>query len=126
MDLAPTVVADGVAQTKRYSVIAFMAECFWPGVTPENVADAGQRVRLASHAMSDGDLARFLGSILVPTDEIALFLFEAASIDAAKELAKQAAIPSERILEIVRLGACLPTGRDNLTARRRSFDESNH
>jgi hypothetical protein len=49
--------------------------------------------------------ARYLGSILVPTDEIALLLFEAASIAAATELAQQAAIPSERILEIVRLGA---------------------
>ncbi|MGZ6661109.1 MAG: hypothetical protein ACXVHL_27490 [Solirubrobacteraceae bacterium] len=92
----------------------FMAECFWPGVTAPKVADVGERVRQASHAVSCGDgFVRYLGAILVPTDEIALFLLEAASIGAATELAQQAAIPSERLLEIVRLGAFLPSGTDS-------------
>lgn len=105
--------------------MTFMAECFWPGVTAQKVADAGERVRQASHPISCNDDAfpRYLGSILVPTDEIALFLLEAASIGAATELAQQSAIPSERLLEIVRLGAFLPSGRDNPTVRQRSFDE---
>jgi hypothetical protein len=99
---------------KRYGVMTFMAECFWPGVTAQKVADAGERVRQASHAIScDDGVARSLGAILVPTDEIALFLLEAISIDVATELAQQAAIPSERILEIVRLGAFLPSGADS-------------
>jgi hypothetical protein len=85
-----------------------MAECFWPGVSEQKVADAGERIRQATRTIVS---ARHLGAILVPTDEIALFLLEAASIDAAAELARQAAIPSERILEIVRLGAFLPSGR---------------
>jgi hypothetical protein len=89
-----------------------MAECFWPGVTAQKVADAGERVRQASHAGTGGvGLTSYLGSILVPTDEIALFLLEAGSIDAATELAQQAAIPSERILEIVRLDASFAGGR---------------
>jgi hypothetical protein len=105
--------------------MTFMAECFWPGVTAQKVAGLGARVRQASHAISCGDgFARYLGSILVPQDEIALLLLEAASIDAATELAQHAAIPSERILEIVRLGAFLSGGRDNPTVRERSFDES--
>jgi hypothetical protein len=83
-----------------------MAECFWPGVTAQKVASTGDRVKQAAHAISrEEGCSRYLGSILVPTDEIALLLFEAASIAAATELAQQAAIPSERILEIVRLGA---------------------
>jgi hypothetical protein len=87
----------------------FMAECFWPGVTAQKVADAGDRVTEAAHAIrSDESYTRYLGSILVPTDEIALVLLEAASLADATELAQQAAIPSERILEIVRLGAFLP------------------
>ncbi len=105
-------------------MITFMAECFWPGVTAQKVADAGERVRQASHPIkSDDGFARYLGSILIPQDEIALFLVEAASIAAATQLARQAAIPSERILEIVRLGAFLPNGRDNPTVRQ-SVDES--
>jgi hypothetical protein len=86
-----------------------MAECFWPGVSEEKVADVGARLREASRAASaNAGFARYVGSILVPTDEIALILLDATSIDAAEELATQAAIPSERILEIVRLGAFLP------------------
>lgn len=92
-----------------------MAECFWPGVTFEQVADAGERVQDASPA--DGFAARYLGSILVPSDEIALFLLEASSLEAATELAQHAAIPSERILEIVRLGPAVqpaaPTERNS-------------
>jgi hypothetical protein len=95
-------------------VITFMAECFWPGVTAQNVAAAGERVRRASRSTGGKEsFARYLGSILVPTDEIALVFLEAASTAAATELARQAAIPSERILEIVRLGACFPGGPDN-------------
>jgi hypothetical protein len=87
----------------------FMAECFWPGVSVENVADSGERVRQAAEALGhSGGFARYLGAILVPTDEIALLLLEAVSLDAARDLAGQAAVPSERILEIVRLGAFLP------------------
>jgi hypothetical protein len=94
-----------------HRAMTFMAECFWPGVSTQKVVDAGERVRQASHALGcNGGFARYLGSILVPTDEIALLLVEAVSIDAATELAQQAAIPSERILEIVRLGALFPGG----------------
>jgi hypothetical protein len=104
-----------------------MAECFWPGVTPQKVADAAERVQQAFHANGCDDAsARYLGSILVPTDEIALFLLEASSLKAATELAQQAAIPSERILEIVRLGSFLPTDHHDPTVRQRSIDESTH
>ena len=83
-----------------------MAECFWPGVTAQKVADTGERVRQAAAAINpEGSFARYIGSILVPTDEIALCVFEAASLSAAAELNRQAAIPSERILEIVRMGS---------------------
>ena len=83
-----------------------MAECFWPGVTVQKVADVGESVRRAAQAISaQGCFARYVGSILVPADEIALCLFEAASPAAASEINMQAAIPSERILEIVRMSS---------------------
>jgi hypothetical protein len=84
-------------------VKAFMAECFWPGVTEQQLMDAGARARQAAGAISSGD-ACYTGSILVPSDEIAFCLFEATSLDAASDLNRRAAIPFERILEIVRLG----------------------
>ena len=88
---------------------AFMAECFWPGVTEQQLVDAGARARRAAGAIGpDGAFARYMSSILVPSDEIAFCLFEATSIDAASDLNQRAAIPFERILEIVHLG---PEGR---------------
>ena len=102
--------------------MSFMAECFWPGVTPQKVADAGERARQATNALSpDERSARYLGSILVPTDEIALFLLETVSLDVATELAKQAEIPSERLLEIVRLIPPSSAGRDNLAVRHKEL-----
>jgi hypothetical protein len=91
---------------------AFMAECFWPGVTEQQLAEAGARARRATEAITAGGVsARYVGSILVPADEIALCLFEAASIEAASDLNRRAAIPFERILEVVRLGPGRPPGR---------------
>ena len=81
-----------------------MAECFWPGVTRRLLDDAGRRAGQAAQGFSSkGASTRYVGSILVPADEIALCLFEAPSIDAATELNERAAIPFERIVEIVRL-----------------------
>jgi uncharacterized protein DUF4242 len=117
--LEPTVVPMQPPGQERHRVLTFMAECFWPGVTVQNVVDAGDRARHASLATSSGDsFVRYLGSILVPTDEIALCLFEAASIDAAAEVNRRAGIPSERILEIVRLGgsAVRPSSRTPLNS----------
>ena len=80
------------------------AECFWPGVTRLLLEDAGRRAGRAAQGFgSKGALARYVGAILVPADEIALCMFEAPSIDAATELNERAAIPFERILEVVRL-----------------------
>lgn len=81
-----------------------MAECFWPGVTRLMLQDAGCRGRGAAQALSaQGMYARYVGSILVPSDEIALCMFEASSIDTATEVSRRAAIPFERIVEVVRL-----------------------
>jgi hypothetical protein len=85
-------------------VITFMAECFWPGVTRQKVADAGERTRQAAGVLTaHGRSSRYVGSILVPSDEIALCLFEAPSDAAATALGEAAAIPFERILRIVQL-----------------------
>ena len=83
---------------------SFMAECFWPGVTRLLLEDAGRRAGQAAQGFSaQGASSRYAGAILVPADEIALCMFEGPSIDAVTELNECAAIPFERILEIVRL-----------------------
>ena len=63
----------------------------WP--REQKVAAVGERAReaFAARTQDDGD-SSYLGSILVRSDGIALFLFEAASIGAATALAQQAGI----------------------------------
>ena len=63
-----------------------MAGCVWRGVTGEGLAEAGARARRATGPITgDGLPARYVGSILIPADEIALRLFEGASLSAAEE-----------------------------------------
>jgi hypothetical protein len=82
----------------------YMAECFWPGVSEQLVADAGDRARREALGIRSQDgLARYIGSILVPSDEIAFCFLEAASLETAGDIGRRAAIPFERILEIVRV-----------------------
>ena len=87
-------------------MLTFMAECFWPGVTVEKLTDVGERIRHAARAIGPTARAgRYIGSILVPGDEIALCLFEAPSKATASLLEQQAGIPCERVLEVVHLPA---------------------
>jgi hypothetical protein len=115
----------GKANRSAPAALSFMAECFWPGVTGQEVEQAGARSgRAAREASSAGDFTRYLGSILVPTDEIAFFLFEATSLEAASEVNRRAEIPFERILEVVRRESpwpktnLLPVGERRRTDRK--------
>jgi hypothetical protein len=58
---------------------------------------------MPSGPVSRAPPTRYIGSILVPADEIALCLFEAPSEAVALELNERAAIPSERVLRVVQL-----------------------
>ena len=88
----------------RSGVTTFMAECFWPGVSEQKLREAGARARRAAAASGrDGDRVRYLGAILVPADETAFCLFEAASVEAVRQVSARAAIPFERVVETVRL-----------------------
>jgi hypothetical protein len=78
----------------------YLAECFWPGVTEAALADLDARVCAAV-----GAEVRYLGSVLVPGDEVVLCFFEGASAEAVRALAEQAGVPFERIVPSVRGGA---------------------
>ena len=77
---------------------SFVAECFWTGVTERDVSDLDERIRAAVSAVAaDGQPLRYAGSILMPTDEVVLCLFE-GSEDAVRLVAQRAAVPFERIV----------------------------
>jgi hypothetical protein len=78
----------------------YLAECLWPGVTEEELAELDLRA-YATTSVTDGNV-RYLGSILMPNDEVVFFRFSAPSPYAVQAVAESAGIPFERIVESVR------------------------
>ncbi len=74
----------------------YMVECFWPGVT------SGQLESAAALA-SVQNAATCLELILIPEDEIVLGIFQGPSSAAVSDACKCAGLPSERIVETVRV-----------------------
>jgi hypothetical protein len=76
-------------------VVSFVAECFWPGVTEEDLRALDDRIEAST---AEGDQVRYAGSILMREDEVVLCLFEGTG-DAVRRAAERAGVPFERILE---------------------------
>jgi hypothetical protein len=57
----------------------FMVECYWPGITEEHVKQALTLLSEAERRPSAGEAVTSLGCILVLSDGMAIFLFEAAA-----------------------------------------------
>ncbi len=78
---------------------AFVAECYWTGVTDADVRQLDARADAAAVAVSrEGQRVTYLGSILMPADEVVFCLFE-GSADAVRRAVVRAQIPSERLAE---------------------------
>jgi hypothetical protein len=75
----------------------YMAECLWPGVSDADLAAVDERAR--SSAEASAGRVRYLGSRLVPLDEVVFCFFSGPSPEAVRAVAERAAIPFERILE---------------------------
>ncbi len=82
----------------------FLVEAYWPGVSAERVAAADTETQRALAAMGDHG-ARYLGSMLVPGDELVLRVFAGGSPDVISEANAQAGVPVERVVEIVAVGS---------------------
>ncbi|HXF97699.1 MAG TPA: nickel-binding protein [Gaiellaceae bacterium] len=78
----------------------YLAECFLPGVSEGALAALDARVR----AVESGEV-RYLGSLLVPEDEVVLCFFQGPSAEAVRALAEQAEVPFARIVPALRGGA---------------------
>jgi len=66
------------------------------------VERGAQRARLAAEQLTRaGTPVRYLRSMFVPQDETCLVLFEAASADAVRTVARRAALPFDRVAEVV-------------------------
>ena len=77
----------------------YLAECFWPGVAASDLRELDERVAAATAELeSTGESVRYLGSLLMRTDEVVLCLFQ-GSESTVRKAAERAQIPFERILQ---------------------------
>lgn len=76
----------------------FMVECLWPDVTEELAAEVGERARsVAVEVTREGSPVEYVGSILVPEDDVVFYLFESLSAEAVRAASERARIPFERV-----------------------------
>lgn len=77
----------------------YLAECFWPGVTPAEVKALDDRASLsAGRASRPGQEIRYLGSMLVPEDEVVFCFFAGPTPGTIARVARDAQIPFARIV----------------------------
>jgi hypothetical protein len=90
----------------------YLAECYWPGVSAGTLAAAVERAeRAAAELRGHGRSLDFLGSILVPADEIVFWLFDGNEAD-VRAVSEKAGVPFERILESLCIKASAQTKED--------------
>jgi hypothetical protein len=91
-----------------------LAECLVPGMTTAIAESLGDRVR-AEVARCPGPVS-FIGSLLIPEDEVLLCLF-AGPVAEVRALSVRAGLPFERVLR------CVGVGWTNPDERRDKADE---
>ena len=82
-----------------------IAECLVPGITAASAEALGDRV-MAELARSRSPVS-FIGSLLMPEDEVLLCLF-AGPFTEVRTVSERAGLPFERILCCLRLGWTYP------------------
>jgi hypothetical protein len=79
---------------------AYVAECFWPGVSERDLSALDDRTQArVAELRRAGANVHYRGSLLLRADEVVLCRFE-GDADAVRAAAELAAIPFERILEM--------------------------
>jgi hypothetical protein len=84
----------------------YVAKCFWPGVSTQDVARAGARA--ACETWRRRRPAVYLGAICFPDDELVLCLFVATSRSAVQRSADRAGMPCERVMRSVWMPGPIP------------------
>lgn len=77
----------------------YLVEHYWPGITTEAFRETVERVRATAEAMTRGGrVIRYLHSTMVPEDEAAFCVLDAASMDLVEQLYARAGIRFDRIV----------------------------
>ena len=81
----------------------FLVECFWPGVSIADVDELDRRAReVTRRSRRRGVAVRYLGSLLMPDDEVVLFEFQAGSAEIVAHTSVQAGLPFQRVVPAMR------------------------
>ena len=76
----------------------YLVECFWPGASREVIKAASERARESAVARCrEGITVAFVGSMLMPADEVVFFQFTATSEDDVTRTARAAHLPFDRV-----------------------------
>jgi hypothetical protein len=93
-----------VDRTRPKQRQTFLVEHYWPGITAEGFAAAAELVRSsAAEICAEGASLRFLHSTLVPGDEAAFCVFEAASSELVEDAYARAGVPFQRIVDALEM-----------------------
>jgi hypothetical protein len=76
----------------------FLVEAYTPATVRIAEVEARAR-RAADHLAEAGADVRYVRAIFVPEDELCLHLLDAASVEAANDLARRAGISPDRIVK---------------------------
>jgi Protein of unknown function (DUF4242) len=76
--------------------VLYTAKCYWPGVTPTDLAQLAARAQEASAAALPE--VAYLGSLWFVDDDLVLCLFEGHSRAAVQQAGERARIPFERLM----------------------------
>ncbi len=78
---------------------SYVAECFWPGVTQTELRALDGRASHSARRTSGTEQAvHYVGSMLMPEDEVVFCFFEGPSAEAIATAARSAQIPYARIV----------------------------
>jgi hypothetical protein len=86
----------------------FMVECYWPEMTEDRVRQVLERVTSTQNQRAQARV-RPLGSLLVPSDGLVIFLFDGTSA-AIRDAATIAEVPFDRIVEFHHIATRGATG----------------
>ena len=77
----------------------YLVEHYWPGITAAAFHSATRRVRATARSMARGGTPiRYRHSIMVPADEAAFCVFDAASMELVEQLYARAGVRFDRIV----------------------------
>jgi len=76
----------------------YLIERYWPGANRDQMTSAADRMDTAARELVVGGRdVRLLSSVFLPTDEVVLSLFEAASEEDVVEVNRRSCVPFDRV-----------------------------